>query len=367
MNLKQCIRQNILNITGWCTKRKLIIIESDDWGSIRMPSIGIYNKLIRHNVKLGKYGYEKYDSIASKKDLELLFDLCTTFRDIHDNPIIITANTVIGNPDFQKIAKSNFQEYYWESMVDTMEKYYGCDSPFATWKKGIDNKLFYPQLHGREHVNVSLWLKSLRANYPGARLAFENGVFSIVVNKEFDHRCKNTTALRYESEIEFEFVKQSIYDASKMFEKIFGYKSKSFIAPSFSWDRRIEYILRDIGVYYLQGMPFHFYNGKRTLNYIGRKNSLGQIYLNRNVEFEPSLNPNIDNVDKALSQIEIAFRWYKPATISIHRLNFIGSVNEKNRDENLKLFKKLFTLVLRKWPDVEFLTSDQLGNLIALK
>ena len=367
MNLKQYIRQNILNVPGWRTKRKLIIIESDDWGSIRMPSIEIYKKLITNNVKLGKYGYEKYDSIASKKDLELLFDLCSNFRDIHDNPIIITANTIIGNPDFPKIAKSDFQEYYWESMVDTMEKYYGSDSPFATWKKGIDNKLFYPQLHGREHVNVSLWLKSLRANYPGARLAFENGVFSIVVNKEFDYRCKNTTALRYDNEIEFEFIKQSIYDASKVFEKIFGYKSRSFIAPSFSWDRRIECVLQDIGVYYLQGMPIHFYNGKRTLNYIGRRNSLGQIYLNRNVEFEPSLNPNIDNVDKALSQIEIAFRWNKPATISIHRLNFIGSVNEKNRDENLKLFKRLFTVVLQKWPDVEFLTSDQLGNLIVLK
>lgn len=367
MNLKQCFRQNILNIPGWRTKRKLIIIESDDWGSIRMPSIEIYNNLITNNVKFGKYGYERYDTIASQKDLELLFEVCSTFKDIHGNPIVITANTIIGNPDFQKIIETNFQEYYWEPMTHTMEKYYGSDSPFATWKKGISEKVFYPQLHGREHINVPLWLKALRANYPGAKLAFQNGVFSIIVNKEFDYRCKNTTALRYNGEEEFKFIKNSIFEAANMFEKLFGYKSKSFIAPSFSWDRRIETILKDIGVYYIQGMPMHFYDGKRTFNYIGRKNLLGQIYLNRNVDFEPSLNPNIDNIDKALSQIETAFRWRKPATISIHRLNFIGELNQKNRDNNLKLFKQLFTIILKKWPDVEFLTSDQLGNLINSK
>lgn len=367
MNFKDFVKQNIYNIPGWHTKRKIIIIESDDWGSIRMPSTKIYNTLIKNHVQLGQLGYEKYDTIASSKDLEMLFDLCSSFKDINGNPVIITANTIIGNPDFKKIKESEFKNYYWESMVDTMEKYYSNDSPFKTWKEGIKDKLFYPQLHGREHVNVPLWLKSLKFDYPGARLAFNNGVFSIIVDKEFDNRGKNTTALKYDGDNEFEIIKQSLYDASIMFEKLFGYKSKSFIAPSFSWNRKIEAILNDIGILYIQGMPVHYYNGKKTLNYLGRKNNFGQIYLNRNVDFEPSLNTKIDNVDKALSQIENAFRWHKPATISMHRVNFVGALHQKNRDNSLKLFKRLFTSIIKKWPDVEFMTSDQLGKLITLK
>ena len=111
-------------------------------------------------------------------------------------------------------------------------------------------------------------------------------------------------------------------------------------------------------------MPMHFYDGKRTLNYLGRTNKLGQIYLNRNVDFELSQNPHRDNIDLAMSQIATAFRWHKPATISMHRLNFVGVLNPSNRDANLKQLRELFKRVQQKWPDVEFLTSDQLGRLI---
>lgn len=364
MNLKQTLRQNILNIPGWTTKRHIIVIESDDWGSIRMPSLNVYNCLISKGVQFGKYGYEKIDTIATKDDLERLFDLCLSFEDVNGNPLVVTANAVVGNPDFLRIKESGYSEYFWEPITVTMSRYYGVDSPFETWKSGMSERVFYPQLHGREHVNVSLWIKTLSADYPGARLAFENGVYSVIVDKEFDNRIKNTTALRYSSEEEFKVVKQSIIDSTIEFERLFGYGSKSFIAPSFAWNRRIEQILADCGVRFLQGMPMHFYNGKRTLNYIGRSNPFGQVYLNRNVDFELTQNPNRDNIDWAMSQIASAFRWRKPATISMHRLNFIGALDINNRDNNLKQLTSLIKLIQNNWSDVEFLTSDQLGNLI---
>ena len=50
--------------------------------------------------------------------------------------------------------------------------------------------------------------------------------------------------------------------------------------------------------------------------------------------------------------------------ISAHRLNFIGYINPGNRDRNLKLFRKLMKEMLKKWPDIEFMTSDELGDLM---
>ena len=35
--VKSLITSKIINIPGWTTNRKIIVIESDDWGSIRMP------------------------------------------------------------------------------------------------------------------------------------------------------------------------------------------------------------------------------------------------------------------------------------------------------------------------------------------
>ena len=48
-------------------------------------------------------------------------------------------------------------------------------------------------------------------------------------------------------------------------------------------------------------------------------------------------------------------------------MNYIGSINPNNRKENLKLLDQLLKKVIMLWPNVEFMSSDQLGNLITNK
>ena len=74
--------------------------------------------------------------------------------------------------------------------------------------------------------------------------------------------------------------------------------------------------------------------------------------------------PRKDSVSLCLKGISSAFKSKKPAIISAHRLNFIGVLDLSNRDNNLRNFRVLFKNVLREWPDVEFMTSDELGHLI---
>ena len=54
----------------------------------------------------------------------------------------------------------------------------------------------------------------------------------------------------------------------------------------------------------------------------------------------------------------------KPAVITSHRVNFIGSLVESNRDNNLRQLRMLFIRLLQKWPEVEFMTAEELGDLI---
>lgn len=364
MTLKQALTHNLLNIPGWRTKRHIVVIESDDWGSIRMPSIEVYDKLIKDGVRLGKYGYEKVDTIASRDDLEKLFEVCDSFKDINGRPVVITANAVVANPDFQKIKESGFSTYFYEPITTTMERYYPGNSPFPLWKEGMGKGVFHPQLHGREHINVPMWMNSLRQNHPGARESFDCGVFSFLVDKSLDKREKNTSSYYYLNDDEFEFDRQSIIEGAALFKELFGYESKSFIAPSYKWDEKIEETLAFVGVRYIQGVVVHYSNGKRQLNFVGKKNRFGQCYLNRNANFEYSQNQNFDWIGDAMKNIEIAFRWHKPATISVHRLNFVGALDIRNRDENLIRFKNLIITIQKRWPDVEFLSSDELGKLI---
>ena len=365
MKLKSVLTDNLYNIPGWRTKRHIVVIESDDWGSIRMPSKEVYEDLVSKGVKFSDYGYDKYDTLASREDLQNLFEVCDSVRDINNRPAVITANSVVANPDFVRIMESGYNEYYYEPMTETLSRYYPNANPFPLWEEGIKQGRFYPQLHGREHVNVQMWMNSLRENHKGARAAFDKQVFSFLVTKEEDRRIKNTSAFLSNTENEKVFYHQSITEAQDLFQKIFGYKSKSFIAPSFIWGRDIEKWLAEVGVKYIQGMPVSLIDGRKAYNFIGKKNKIGQRYLTRNAVWEPTQHPSRDSNGVCLRQIETAFKWHKPATISTHRLNFIGALNEQNRNVNLKNFKKLLHSIKKEWPDVEFLSTAELGDIIS--
>lgn len=365
MKLKNVLTENLFNIIGWRTKRHIVVIESDDWGSVRMPSRAVYEDLVSKGVRFSGYGYDRYDTLASRDDLQNLFEVCNSVKDINNRPAVITANCVVANPDFEKIKKSGCNEYFYEPMTDTLSQYYPNANPFPLWLEGIKQGCFYPQLHGREHVNVQMWMNSLQENHKGAKDAFDKRVFSFLVEKEEDKRIKNTSAFLSITEEERAFYHQSIIEAQNLFLNIFGFKSKSFIAPSFIWGRDIEKWLAEVGVKYIQGMPVSLIDGKKAYNYIGKNNVLGQQYLIRNAVWEPTQHPSRDSNGVCLRQIETAFKWHKPVTISSHRLNYIGSLDINNRIQNLKNFKKLLFDIKRKWPDVEFFNSEELGNIIS--
>ena len=96
---------------------------------------------------------------------------------------------------------------------------------------------------------------------------------------------------------------------------------------------------------------------------LDKKNNL--VILVRNVVFEPTEDRGIDWVNYAFKQIEAAFFWNKPAIISSHRVNFCGHIDPKNREKGLNALKQLLKKIVEKWPDVEFMSADELGDLIA--
>ncbi|MBK6729400.1 MAG: hypothetical protein IPG60_00015 [Bacteroidetes bacterium] len=65
-----------------------------------------------------------------------------------------------------------------------------------------------------------------------------------------------------------------------------------------------------------------------------------------------------------MNRIEAAFRWGKPAIICSHRLNFMGGLNQENRIKNLNLLESLLKEIIKRWPMVEFKSTNQLGDMI---
>jgi len=87
-------------------------------------------------------------------------------------------------------------------------------------------------------------------------------------------------------------------------------------------------------------------------------------YEVRNVVFEPTDDRGFDWVDYAFKQIQTAFFWHRPAIISSHRVNFCGHIDPKNRKMGIDALKVLLQRIVKKWPEIEFMSADQLGDLI---
>ncbi len=335
-----------------------------------MPSKNVFNKMLKADIRVDKCPYNRYDSLENKYDLEALFEILSKYKDSKGNHPIITTNFVTANPDFKKIKKSEYNEYHYELFTDTYKHYCNNSDTFEVCKQGISNKLIYPQFHGREHLNVNRWIKALKRNQHETRLAFQNEMFGLSTTITKENRKSYMAALDFDDISEMSDQKKILIEGLRLFKEIFGYESETFIAANYIWHSSLENTLASCGVKTLQGSFKQIspsgdgHRSRQIRHRMGEMNDVGQIYLTRNAVFEPSLNISPDPVADCLKEIETAFRWGKPAIICSHRLNFIGSIEKENRDKNLKLLNKLLGKILRKYQNVEFMSTDSLGKTI---
>lgn len=357
---------------GWKTKRKIVVIESDDWGSIRMPSSEVLETLLSGGVRLNPNGgYDRYDTLASVDDLSYLFEVLNSVRDKNNKPAVITFNSVMANPDFNKIQESNFTKYFYEPFQKTLSKKSATAQSFEVWLQGMQIGVMQPQFHAREHLNAQLWLQGLKNNYSNSLAAFKKGVFSNSFDKNLDVRGRYLEAYNVAKESEYSFTLEALNEGLDMFEKTFGFKSSTMIAPNYLWDERVEEQAAKKGVVSLQGVStqrlsqaWYQATGKKLKgNYTGKLNSFGQIYTVRNCFYEPSSSKNQTEFS-CLNEIERAFKGNQPAIISSHRVNFIGGLSKTNRDTGLQGLQVILNEITKKYADVEFMSSDQLTNLI---
>jgi hypothetical protein len=234
------------------------------------------------------------------------------------------------------------------------------------WQIGVNENLFIPQFHGREHLNVSVWLRDLQKGVKNTMLAFEEQCWGF--HNKNSHGIDYQAAFDVEYKEDIENQKLVIIQGLELFKKIHGYSADFFVPPNGPFNNQLEEIAANGGIKYMscskiQKEPQGQGKFKTKFHWLGQTNRHGQKYITRNCFFEPS-DSSKDWVDSCLSDIEIAFRYQKPAVISSHRVNFTGELDSKNREFGNQQFFKLLTKITNKWSDVEFLTSSELGQIL---
>lgn len=365
MNLKNTVKINLKNIPGKRFKSKYLLIECDDWGSIRMPSADVYRKLTSEGLLIPDE-WSRTDTLADKDDLDELFNVLLSVKDKNSRNAVMTPVTNVANPDFNKIRDCGFAKYFYEPFTETLKRYDRHPDTFNTWKKGMEYRIFMPESHGREHITVQLWLRKLIQGDKKVLQAFDQGFVSVSLDdipwvyREF------RPEFYFDDWKQTEFLKNSITDGVGLFREVFGYTPHTFVPSNGIFHTSFERTLASTGVKNLyvnhisvepdgEGNLRRVYkkNGKRTLD--------GLIYYTRNCAFEPN-SPHYRNIDLTMKQIEASFRWGKPAIVSTHRVNFVGVIDKKPREKGLRELKMLLDAVVKRWPEVEFISNGELSS-----
>ena len=369
------IKENIKNIIGWKTRRKIVVLSVDDYGNVRLDSKKAREELNRAGLKVHNR-FDAYDSLEEVEDLEILYEVLSSVKDKNGKYAVMTPFSVPCNIDFEKITSGEYEHYQYELLPQTYEKLAAYDpasyeGAWQLWKEGLSSGLMNPQFHGREHLNLKVFEEKLRRKDNELLALLKNRSYTSVSNSGFP-TISYTAAFDFWEFSENYSFEAIIEDGLRAFEKVFGYRSVHFNAPGGREHPVMHQYLKRNGVRYLDAplvKKEHEGKGKykTVINYTGKRDRLGMIYGVRNVVFEPTDLQGINWIHYALRQIESAFRWNRPAIISSHRVNYCGHIDPGNRKTGMTALNGLLKKIVRKWPDVEFMPSSELFDLIAVE
>lgn len=358
---------NIKNLIGWRTNRKIIVISVDDYGNVRLDSKAALHKMKKAGLK-PRSRFDALDSLETREDLEMLFEALASVKDKNGKHAVFTPFAMPCNINFERMAESGYQRYYYELLPDTFSKLPGYEGTWDLWKQGISEGLLVPLFHGREHFNLKVFEEKLKKKDHEVLTSLKNRSYACISSSGYD-TISVMAAYEFWDFKENRRLQKIVKDGLDQFEKVFGYRSDHFNPPGGREHSTIHKALKDHGVKFIDtAMIKREHQGrgkfKKEFNYTGKRNNLGQLLLVRNVVFEPTDDRGVNWIDFTLKQIEAAFRWNRPAIISSHRVNFCGHINPQNREKGIKALQQLLGRIVTRWPDVEFMAANELAKII---
>ncbi|WP_290592524.1 hypothetical protein [Arenimonas sp. SCN 70-307] len=353
------------NLRGWRTNRKLVVFESDDWGAIRMPGRDAFDALLKAGIRVDDSPYDRLDCLESRSDFEALMNVLDAHRDANGRPAVFTFNTILGNPNFDAIERDNFQRFHHQHIWNSYQHYHG-ESLEDCWRQAIELGLIRPQFHGREHLNVPRWMSDLRHGRRETTIAFEHRFYGLTTSTSSPRQRDYLAAFWAESPEEVEDARARLRAGLELFAQTFGFESATFTPCNYILPDQLRVTLAGLGVRLIQAQRGQFVpagdraEGRVRRYYTGLKSPEELLYSVRNVLFEPFESERIDWPARTLHGIQEAFTLGKPAVISTHRVNYVSGMDHAHARRSIRLLDQLLASILRRWPSVEFLSSDQL-------
>lgn len=313
-----------------------ILIESDDWGP---------------------------GDVFHAERLTQLLACLEGHKDSLNRSAVFTADVVLSVPDTEKIiADPDFT--YHRIMLNE-----GFPEIYQAMLTGIKTGVFVPQLHGLEHLNGQAFAQLCQYNDPriAAAVSDPHGWNWESLDSPLQGHYVDGSHLPTQT-ISLENAQTIIALATQTFQKLFGYPSISTVAPCYLWNSDIESIWQKHAIQIIQTASYRCdgrdengkYHQDRQLIRPGDLSDCGQVYLVRNVMYEPVDGRNTP--DTAYREALSAYAQALPISISTHRYNYTRS--EEDFHNSLNGLDQLLIKIRKTFSDVRFVSSPELGAQI---
>ena len=120
-NIKQTLADNVKNITGWKTKRKIVVFSVDDYGNVQLDSKQARDIMFAKGLKTITR-FDQFDTLETTEDLTALYETLDSVKDKNGNAAVFTAFAICANIDFERMRETEFTEYYYETLPTTFSK-----------------------------------------------------------------------------------------------------------------------------------------------------------------------------------------------------------------------------------------------------
>ncbi|MHB9103366.1 MAG: hypothetical protein ACYC2E_17890 [Sulfuricella sp.] len=316
----------------------VVIFESDDWGA---------------------------GPLDQAKALENLREILARFKDRMGRTPVATLGIILATADTQRIRNAGGVEYFSASLSEPVY------APLReVMNEGVRQGVFALHLHGMEHywpqalmeaatkdANIRDWLQSdgipsteslpspLQARWTDA---------SVLPSRALDSAALHA----------------AVTAEASLFGTCFNVRPRVAVATTFVWTEEVEAAWAKAGVDIIitPGVRYTCRDAtgkpggedKRMVN--GELSKSGQIYLVRDVYFEPMLG---HTPVRLVNDARVRARLGRPCLVEMHRFNFIGAAEKC--DTSLRVLEAALEQLRRTFPEIRFMTSLELADAMRTK
>jgi hypothetical protein len=371
MNIYRHIKQlGLLGVSK--LNKRIVVFESDDWGSTRMENPYIQQYFFSKYPELQQSWMDVYDALETPQNINDLCSVADEIKDCIGKPFLITLLLNTHNAEITEITKSDYTFYYNENLLTSAQRIFGGGPSLkSAYLRALAGGSIEIQLHGQEHVQRSLLLNLLNnRNLKDFKEDFSYGFYASLFHQgKYIPTQLRATFYPFLRD-DYTWQVNSLSDSIKFLKSQFNCNTDYFVPPNGPISYEVLKKLKHLGIKGLVSPLLNrtFYFKKLHVPLyapMGYSSLSSCVYINRNVPFEPRRTFDKNVVEDALSKVKWLLENRYPVVITSHRANYTDFLSKKGYYQSFEMLKKLIININKSFPDTLFLSSSQLVKEIS--